>query len=37
MNLFKKKETFIKHFKNEVETTYAIPFENLIVINNMLR
>lgn len=27
MNLFKNKETFIKHFKNEVETTYAIPFE----------
>lgn len=27
MNYFKDKETFIEHFKRQVETTYAIPFE----------
>ena len=26
MNYFKDKETFIEHFKRQVETTYAIPF-----------
>ena len=28
MNIFKDKETFKEHFKDQVETTYAIPFEN---------
>ncbi|NLN50848.1 MAG: glycogen/starch/alpha-glucan phosphorylase [Acholeplasmataceae bacterium] len=27
MNCFKDKETFIYHFKRQVESTYAIPFE----------
>ncbi len=27
MNYFKDKKTFIDHFKNQVETNYAIPFE----------
>ena len=35
-NYFKDKETFIEHFKRQVETTYAIPLMSQILTNNTL-